>query len=70
MVGKRLLGFYIDCLITSSSETAVKGADSRGRRQQSCVGLGKFVFALCWFVIVPEEYGQTGKGLESAAIIA
>lgn len=70
MVEKRILGFRIDSLITSSCDAAVKSADSRGRRQESCAGLGKFVFALCWFVITAEEYRQTGKGLESAAIIA
>lgn len=43
MVEKRILGFCIDCLITSSSDAAVKGADSRGKRQKSYVGLGKIV---------------------------
>lgn len=45
MVEKRILGFCIDSLITSSCDAAIKSADSRGRRQESWAGLGKFVFA-------------------------
>lgn len=70
MVGKRILRFCILCLITSSSDAAVKGADSRGRRQQSLCWPGQI--CVCIVLVGDSTRGiqANEKGLESAAVIA